>query len=789
MRTYFRFLWRNKLYSAINLAGLTVSLAFSVMIFSHAAGQLRISRSNPDRKDIYAVSYDNSAIMCYGMADILRNSIPEAVEVTRFSAPSDGDAIAGYGDRKYTVSLMTADKAFFSMFKMEMKEGNADLPEGGSNVLISESFAEKIAGNGESLVGKTIMIEDGPFTVTGIFEDTGKDIIPYTDIIADISDDRFIGQYKKYPYNTFGAIQTFIRVNPGTDMTSLAEKVDREFAKALSAAGGQETEEDSFGFIRLDRLYFHHGNIFLNKGNSKALKNLTLAGIALLLSALFNYINLSTALAGKRAKEMATRRLLGSTRREIILRYIQESFIFTSICFISGILLAVVLVPTVSRLITDPAFESQTAGMSVDDMFTAGAILSYIALVVLISVISGLLPAMTASGFTPIDIVKGSLRMRGKMVFSKIFIVVQNALSIILMTMAIVMECQMKHMLERPSGCNLDDILYLSTDFSDNDAMRFLDKLRALPCVKSAGTCQSIPGAIGSSYGNPDKDGNEAIYWFMKCDSSTFNMLGFEIVEQYGESIPGAVWLSECAAATSGTDHAHTDLSTTVSYDYEDANTATGIVKDFIIMDAGYSEKTENGIIFIVRPEELWNLSYAIKTEGDHAQARRMITECYEDHCREVFGTTVPAWINDYMTDYLENSLEGARRNMKMVEMFMILAIVLSLSGLVAISIFYADGNRKSIALHKVYGGTYGSEMLRNIRTYMVMALIAAAISIPVSVILSERYLQEFAWRIDSYGWIFAVTALLSLLFTAASVIWQVSRAARTDPAEALRTE
>ena len=174
MRTYFRFLWRNKLYSAINLAGLTVSLAFSVMIFSHAAGQLRISRSNPDCREIYAVSYDNSAIMCYGMADILRNSIPEAAEVTRFSAPSDGDAIAGYGDRKYTVSLMTADKAFFSMFNVEMKEGNADLPEGGSCVLISESFAEKIAGNGESLVGKTIVIADGPFTVTGIFISNGS---------------------------------------------------------------------------------------------------------------------------------------------------------------------------------------------------------------------------------------------------------------------------------------------------------------------------------------------------------------------------------------------------------------------------------------------------------------------------------------------------------------------------------------------------------------------------------------------------------------------------------------
>ena len=141
------------------------------------------------------------------------------------------------------------------------------------------------------------------------------------------------------------------------------------------------------------------------------------------------------------------------------------------------------------------------------------------------------------------------------------------------------------------------------------------------------------------------------------------------------------------------------------------------------------------------------------------------------------------------MTDYLEDSLEGTKRNMRLVEMFMVVAILLSLSGLVAISIFYADSSMKGIALHKVFGSTVGGEIIRNIRLYIVMTLIADIVAVPVAVFLAGRYLQEFAYRIDSIAWIFVVAVLLSLAITVLSVLWQVTRAARANPADVLKAE
>ena len=124
MKSFLRFLWRNRLYAAINLAGMTVALAFSIIILSYASAQYRTARRIPGWKDLYAVCYDNQAIMCYGMADALRNALPEAMSVSGFSAASDG-VIAEYGGMKFNSAVMCADSTFFSMFDVDFKAGDA----------------------------------------------------------------------------------------------------------------------------------------------------------------------------------------------------------------------------------------------------------------------------------------------------------------------------------------------------------------------------------------------------------------------------------------------------------------------------------------------------------------------------------------------------------------------------------------------------------------------------------------------------------------------------------------
>ena len=198
--------------------------AFSIIILSYTSAQYRIARSVPGWKNLYAVCYDNASIMCYGMADALRDALPEAVAVSKFSAPSDG-FISGYAGQKYNVDLMCADSTFFGMFDVKFMAGSPAALTGINDIVISGSFAEKIRRPGEDLLGKSISISGEDFTIKGIAEDFRGGILQYTDIIADIRGDRFLGQYKSEPFNTFGSILTFLSIRPGTDPETLGGKI------------------------------------------------------------------------------------------------------------------------------------------------------------------------------------------------------------------------------------------------------------------------------------------------------------------------------------------------------------------------------------------------------------------------------------------------------------------------------------------------------------------------------------------------------------------------------------
>ena len=781
MKSFLRFLRRNRLYASINLAGVTVALAFSIIILSYTSAQYRIARSVPGWKNLYAVCYDNASIMCYGMADALRGALPEAVAVSKFSAPSDR-FISEYAGQKYNVELMCADSTFFGMFDVKFMAGTPAALTGTNDIVISGSFAEKIRRPAEDLLGKSISISGEDFTIKGIAEDFRGGILQYTDIIADIRGDQFCGQYKSEPFNTFGSILTFLSIRPGTDPETLGGKILDIYSDARGDS--DKKEEYKFSLMRIDRLYFNPGNYFLNAGNPRTIRNMTLAGLALLISAILNYINLSTALSGKRAREMATRRLLGSSEGEIRGRYFNEALMFTSLCFILGILVAVAAVPAVNWFISDPETISQTADMKVSDIFAPVPLLCCAALGLLISAATGLSSAAIVSHFSPVDIVKGEMRVRGKMLFSKIFIVIQNIIAIVLIALSVTMELQMKHMLHRPAGCNLEDIYYLNTDLTGTDRTRFMSRLSELPCTGKIGYTNGLPGSIGTMYTAEDSTGNTITFCIMTCDTAVFNMLGFKMVEKYSDCIPGSVWVNESTARSIGISKDNTGLGI-----LDPRNMASGIVGDFIINDAAFSEKYENGVIYIRDADYFPFGNYVIRTAGDHAMAARMITDAYNSFCLETFGVELSPWVNGYMTDRLSGQLEGARRTMRLMELFMVISIMLALAGLVAISIFYADTSRKSIALHKTYGGTTGSEIWRNIRVYMLMTLVADAAAVPAAVTLCRRYLQEFAYRITPEAWIFVLTVLLSLTITALSVLWQIRKAAAANPADALRSE
>jgi putative ABC transport system permease protein len=173
---------------------------------------------------------------------------------------------------------------------------------------------------------------------------------------------------------------------------------------------------------------------------------------------------------------------------------------------------------------------------------------------------------------------------------------------------------------------------------------------------------------------------------------------------------------------------------------------------------------------------------------GDHDEARKAIKEVYDKNMRQK-DVYWEAWSIDFIDDMMRHDLQGTKNKMRLVDMFMAVAVLLSLLGLVAMSTHFASEREKTIAIRKVFGGTMESEIRRNLREYLILILIANVIAIPLAVWLCQRYLEDFAYRIDLYPWIFIVTVALSFAIAIGSVLWQIVSVARVNPVMALKKE
>ena len=178
-----------------------------------------------------------------------------------------------------------------------------------------------------------------------------------------------------------------------------------------------------------------------------------------------------------------------------------------------------------------------------------------------------------------------------------------------------------------------------------------------------------------------------------------------------------------------------------------------------------------------------------IEVSSNYKEAEAAVMNAYEEYSAEENSFVVPPARNGYVRDLLDRSLLPAQKAMRLLELFMLLSVLISLLGLVAMSTYYSGENTKSIAVRKTFGSDVRRELWRTVRGYMLLVGIAAMIGVPVAVWLSGKYLERFAYRIEHYGWVFAVAVLLTALMAFLSVLWQTLRAAKTNPAEALKKE
>ena len=765
MKSYLKFLSRNKLYTAIEAAGLAVSLAFVIIIGSYVWQQYAVTREHPDRERVYVPGTPEFPALTYGFPGAI-GDIPEIESVSRMCNVVVHPAIRGEQTEAESVGV---EPEFFEICpEFRFVEGSADVLSAPTNVILSASFANKYSLS----MGDVLDISGSSYVVGAILEDLKGTVIKPYDIFLNAS----VYKDEWQPFDNYGSTVTLLKVRPGTDRKVLYDKLETVCKDVYSSIYGQAFFEH-LELSRYDELFFKETDGFFRHGDKGTLRVLSLVGLLLLLSAILNYINLSVALTGKRAKEMAVRQLSGASRAGIIWKYVAESIAFTAVCFAAGLLLAEAFCPAMNALLNNP-------DIPIKVIWSPGYVIAYIVIILLVGVFCGIFPAMIAGRYKPVDVMKGGYRRRSKMVFSKVFIVLQNALAVILIALAITMEAQMRKTQDRPMNCNIENIFFLK-DFSGEDNAPLKDALEALPCVKRIGRSSGVPGSINMGQYSTTRDGQDILYKLIRLDSTAFSMFGFEVLEDFHAPQFNSVWFSDKSFTATGFDTDYHDISGTLSRRTKGCEQVAGVFKSFPTNNANIGEE-DYAIVSLMRSDDIPFAGWVIETTPDRKAAKAQIMEAYDNYIKgkQIYGS-LAFWVDENIAE----DWKPARNNMRLVEIFMLLSILIALLGLVAMSTYYADEKSRDIAVRKVFGGTVDTEGWRTIREYMVLVGIACVIGIPIAVYAAQEYLKDFIYRLEGYWWVFVVAVLLTGLIAFVSVIWQVLKAAKTNPATELKKE
>ena len=789
MKSYLKFLSRNKLYTAIEAVGLAVSLAFVILLGSYVVQQYEVAHESPQWKRTFVLGTSEYLGLTYWDKEELEMNIPEVEAVTHMAllwqpiVQNEGQVLQASG--------IEADAGFFKVFpEYRLLEGSLEDFVGKDDILISESLARKTGRQ----VGQSLTVDKGERTIKGVFADFDGAYFMPVDIMTNITSSWAASQGKAF--NSIGNYTTWFRVRENADPADVRNKVSALLHKNYDPIWSAE-KVNAWKAYRMDEAFFTTGNSngLTRQGNAQMLRLLTVVVLLLLLSAIFNYVNLSLALTGKRAKEMATRRLLGADKTGILWKYIGESVAFTAVCFGAALLLADLLAPMMNSLVStgdpDELMLGIDTSVRLSFMLTPGYILAYIAGILLLGTLCGLLPAVVASRYEPIDVIKGTLRRRNKMVLSKVFIVVQNVLSVFLIALALVMEVQMRHMLTRPMHAASENRYYIEYSAQNYDMMKlFKDKVEQLPFVTKAGVGRGIPGLINMTMGIKVDEEHRVDMPVILCDSTYFKLLGLEVEEDFGHPLTHSLWMSRSAFNAAAVSDTSTVFPRKINMNGAQPEFIGGVVTDFPARPASESSQNPNGGVIVTRAEELrYTNCMLIGTTGEDDSYDKAIRQAYREYRLETSGVEEPAWRYGFVRDINRKTLAPVKRTLRLVELFAVLAVLISLLGLLAMSTYFADENTKQIAVRKVFGSDVTHETWRNVRSYMVLTGIACAIGIPLAVWAARVYLERFAYRVENYGWVFVVAVIISLAIAFGTVLWQTLKAAKTNPAIELKKE
>ena len=563
-----------------------------------------------------------------------------------------------------------------------------------------------------------------------------------------------------------GTVKAFFMMKPGADVSATREIA----SKYIDDHHHGVWRSSKPAMTPLTDIMFAPQNkgLGLQKGDKTRMRILLAAVLAILFFAVSNYINLTVANTGFRAKEMATRRLFGSSQGQISLKLIVESTLMVAVSFAIGFALALCF--------QDDAADLFKGKISLMNDISVGTLSVCLVFILLVGVISGIMPSWHLSRYQPIDIVKGSFRFRSKMMLGRLFIIVQNVVTVTMLTSSLVIWLQLNHLIHAPLGFNTEHLFYIESSAGKSQAIR--NMLEQLPFIERMGCYKgsTFTGYNFSGRGVKNGEGDYEMLMTTDLDKEAFGLLGLKIIRDNGAANNGYYLNKEALSLLN-----YTGEEKELVWGDGEKDIIAGVMQDFRIIN----------VLEDVRPmairklETVENPNYLVKTNGDkHAMNafRSMLQE-----------QGVPEKDLQYyalsMEDCIAETFEEHQNTLDIITLFTIIAVIISVMGYVGMSLFFIRQRQKEIGIRKIMGSTSGEVMVLMLRIFCSPLLLSFVIAVPLSWYIMHDWLTNFSYRITLSPWIFAATCAFALLVAILSVGFQIIKAVRTNPVESIKTE
>ncbi len=796
MKYFFRFLKNNPLYAVINVVGLALSLMFVILIGDYTYRQFSIDKWHKNHERIYVLGTENgnSLLSWPDCAHSLKDRYPEVEDVCcvymHNGKIKHEDKVYEESQGDNAGNIMLADSNFFRFFDFKMIDGDRetalDSPE---KCVVTESLAKALFPDGNAL-GQPLQIEGTRYvfvsddngdpydsslvyTVSGVIKDLDKTVfLNETAVIANFERAPQVLGYRLrndlMASGPLGSTLSFLMLRPGASLEDKIEDLTSYCIESIPVFNFYGNTKAAI--IPLDDLMFAPQNTGagLQTGDKSLLGILLAVVLAILMFAVTNYINLTVANTGFRAKEMATRRLLGSNGLGISLELIGESTLMVFISFIIGGALALLLEDKMAVL-----FKGKIDILKDINFSTVSVSLLFI---VLTGIISGIMPTISLSKYKPIDVVKGSFRYHSKMVLSRIFIILQNVITMTMMTATLTILLQMNHLVKAPLGYNTENIYRVSSD--NPEVLR--NALKSQPFIQGIGSFSgtSLDGNYCSMSTRKDKDNNNLLVYLTTWDKEFIDIMGINLVKDnhlsgdvkyINEELAGKLSLGDGESEVTWGDGSVTQVA--------------GVFSNFHMTNI--LDPYQPFMITVKDTDEIEDPNFMVKTNGDPLAWKKLC-----DLVKEVDGSTEDIdWKVQSIESTVKASLTEEKNTMRVVSIFTGVAVLISVLGFIGMSLFFIRQRKKEIGVRRIMGSTTNEVLSLLLTKFCAPLLVSFIFAVPLSWFIMDKWLESFSYRIGLSPWIFIASGAVSLLIAVVSIFFQTLHAARSNPADAIRAE